>query len=669
MAKENRDIAEESDPLEFQAARTAKDPAPGMESESCCGSPEDAPATSVNRERNLWLAYLPAAISLLLLLAGIVLEAVGAVFFTEVVRLTIYTIAYLFVGLPVLKQAWKNIIKGQVFNEFFLMGIATLGAFYLGEYAEGVAVMLFYVIGEHIQELAVKRSRRSIRNLIDSRPAMVEVLSNGSWQQVAAASVQPGAQLRLRAGDKVALDGILSGPSAAFDTAALTGEAVPKIKHTGDPILAGMVNMETVTEMTVSAPYAKSTLSKLIRLIEEAAGRKAKTQRFITRFAKVYTPAVVFMALAIVLLPAIGWQQYDFNTWLYRALVFLVISCPCALVVSIPLGYFGGIGAASRHGILFKGANYLDSIAQADMVALDKTGTLTHGTFRVERIEPLSLDPDDFLSIVSSLEGHSSHPVARAIVAHASSHPQLAVEGVKEVAGMGISGLVNGKKVLAGSPRLLTENDISYDGELDRYATTIVAVSIDGRYEGFISIADETKEDAKTLVSELKELGISRLVILSGDKSNVVKALARELEIEEYAGDLLPQDKLAKVEEWEASGRRVIFAGDGINDAPVISRAGIGMAMGGLGSDAAIETADVVIQTDQPSKITTAIRIGRKTKQIVWQNIGLAFGIKLLVLMLGGMGLASLWEAVFADVGVALLAILNAVRLQYLRFK
>lgn len=668
MARENQHVTEENDPLEFHTARTAEDPAPDLEQDSCC-SPSDSPAKKQERQRSQWVSYIPAAISLLLLLTGIILDARGAELFQGAFRLLLYTAAYLPVGLPVLKQAWKNILKGQVFNEFFLMGIATIGAFYLGEYAEGVAVMLFYVIGEHIQELAVKRSRRSIRNLIDSRPATVEVYSNGQWQTVAAASVQVGERLRLKAGEKVALDGRLKGPSAAFDTAALTGESVPKLKHSGDDVLAGMINVETVTEMEVTAPYSKSTLSKLLKLIEEAAGRKAKTQRFITRFAKVYTPIVVFLALGIVLLPAIWWEDYVFHTWLYRALVFLVISCPCALVVSIPLGYFGGIGAASRNGILFKGANYLDSIGQADMVAVDKTGTLTHGTFSVQKIESVSLDPQKFLSIVSSLESHSSHPVARAILENYNGQPLLPAREVEEKAGMGMLGMVEGKRVLVGSPRMLQVYGISYDEALDRLSDTVVAVAINGEYAGFISIADETKEDARALVRELKELGISRLVILSGDKSAVVKALAKKLEIEEYAGDLLPQDKLLKVEDWEASGRKVIFAGDGINDAPVISRAGIGIAMGGLGSDAAIETADVVIQTDQPSRIATAIRIGRKTKAIVWQNIGLAFGIKLLVLILGAMGMASLWEAVFADVGVALLAILNAVRLQYLKFR
>jgi Cd2+/Zn2+-exporting ATPase len=663
MSKNN--FYQEKDPLDFNAPRTAEEPAPVEQHDGCCG-PEQSPDVATPKRHPL-LGYIPAAISLLLLLTGIILDIRGATAFQGTFRLLLYSLAYLLVGFPVLKQAGKNILRGQVFNEFFLMGIATLGAFYLGEYAEGVAVMLFYVIGEHIQELAVARSRRSIKSLIDARPSVVEAYINGHWQMVEAASVQVGSRVRLKAGERVALDGVLVGPAASFDTAALTGEPVPKQKQQGDAVLAGMINRERVTEMQVEAPYTKSTLAKLLNLIEEAAGRKAKTQRFITRFAKVYTPIVVMLALAIVLLPALWVDEYLFNVWLYRALVFLVISCPCALVVSIPLGYFGGIGAASRHGILFKGANFLDAINTVDMVALDKTGTLTHGVFRVKTIKPVSMPTEQFMQLVSSLESHSNHPVARAIMASSPAIAGLKVEAVEEKAGMGMKGLVEGKTMLAGSTRLLKFYGIPYDAKLDALSDTLVVVAIDSEYQGYITIADELKEDARDMVEELKTLGVSRLVILSGDKTAVVKSLAIKLGIEEYAGDLLPQDKLLKVEEWAAAGRRVLFAGDGLNDAPVISRADIGVAMGGLGSDAAIETADVVIQSDQPSKIATAFRLGRKTKKIVWQNIGLAFGVKLLVLLLGAMGYAALWEAVFADVGVALLAIINAVRLQHVK--
>lgn len=665
MAKD--EFLKDKNPLEFQAARTAEDPAPVNQEEGCCG-PREEIEDPKKAKQAAWIGYIPAALSLLLLLTGIILDYREAPAFQGILRLAIYTLAYLLVGFPVLKQAWANIVKGQVFNEFFLMGIASLGAFYLGEYAEGVAVMLFYVIGEHIQERAVLRSRRSIKSLIDARPATVEVFSNGSWKVVQAASVEKGERLRLKAGERVALDGVLKGPAASFDTSALTGESVPKQMLQGDAVLAGMVNRERVTEMEVTSPYTESTLAKLLSLIEEAAGRKAKTQRFITRFAKVYTPIVVFLAIAIIVLPALWVEQYTFNTWLYRALVFLVISCPCALVVSIPLGYFGGIGAASRNGILFKGANYLDSIAGVDMVALDKTGTLTHGSFKVNQVKTVSLPREEFLSLVAGLESHSTHPIARAIFEYMPELPKVNIEYVEEKPGMGIKGLVAGKSVLAGSTRMLAHYGISYDSALEEISSTLVAIAIDGKYEGYITIADEVKSDALAMVQDLKALGISRMVILSGDKTTVVKALARELGIEEYAGDLLPQDKLLKVEEMAASGRRVLFAGDGLNDAPVISRADIGLAMGGLGSDAAIQTADVVIQSDQPSKIATAIRLGRGTKGIVWQNIGLAFGVKLLVLILGAMGYATLWEAVFADVGVALLAILNAVRLQYKKF-
>lgn len=668
---------EEKAPIDFHSPRTAEKPGPveqdsccspgPVEEEGCCG-PAPSPQPGGKKEKDSWKGYIPTALSLLMLGGGLILDYQEASAFSGIVRLLYYTIAYLLVGIPVLKMAWKNILKGEVFNEFFLMSIATLGAFYLGEYAEGVAVILFYVIGEHVQEMAVARSRRSIRNLIDQRPATVELKRGGDWKVSEAAFALPGDLVRLKAGERVALDGVLTGPAASFNTAALTGEPVPQVKQKGESVLAGMINLEKVTEMKVTSLYSESTMAKLMHLIEKASKQKAPTQRFITRFAKVYTPVVVFLALAITFLPAIWVENYLFETWLYRALVFLVISCPCALVVSIPLGYFGGIGAASRNGILFKGSDYLDKLAKADTVALDKTGTLTHGNFSVQQVKTEAAAPDNFLHLVGALESYSTHPIARAILEYTGKVPPLEMKNVQETAGLGIYGEINGMKVAAGSTRLLKQLNVAYDPKLDRIPETIVTVAINGVYAGYLLIADEVKEDAAEIVQQLKDQGVEHIAMLSGDKPAVVEALAKRLNIPEAYGGLLPQDKLLQVEKWIKEGRTVAFAGDGLNDAPVITRADIGIAMGALGSDAAIETADVVIQTDQPSKIAKAIKIGKQTKHIVWQNIALAFGVKLLILALGAGGIASLWEAVFADVGVALLAILNAVRLQFKRF-
>ncbi|HYG38118.1 MAG TPA: heavy metal translocating P-type ATPase [Cytophagales bacterium] len=664
MAKEccSHEEDENTTGVEIKSPRTAEHPGPEISDD------HDGHGHSHGEDSNL-KQYIPTGISLFLLLTGIALDIVKASFFNEPLRFLWFSAAYILVGGKVLKYAWLNIKKGEIFNEFFLMGIATLGAFYLGEYAEGVAVMLFYVVGEHFQEAAVMKSRRSIKALIDNRPETVSVFINGKISIVDPKTVSIGDIIQVKPGEKVALDGELLTDSASFNTAALTGESKPDNKKRGEKILSGMINLDKLIQISVTSSHEDSALSKILKLVERATGRKAKTQQFITRFAKVYTPIVVFLAIGIALIPYFFIDNYVFNQWLYRALIFLVISCPCALVISIPLGYFGGIGAASRNGILFKGSNFLDLITKVDTVVMDKTGTLTKGVFEVQKVHSELLEGKSFINLIAALESNSTHPIAGAIVKFAGEgYKSLKVENVEEISGHGIKGKADEKEVLAGNLKLLKRFNINYDASLEDIVETIVVVAINGKYAGFITIADEIKEDAAQSIKSLHDLGVKNLVMLSGDKPTIVEAVAKKLGIDQYFGGLLPEDKVNKVEELKTKGKTVAFVGDGINDAPVITLADVGMAMGGLGSDAAIETADVVIQNDQPSKIATAIKIGKKTNGVVWQNIGLSFAVKAIVLILGAGGLATMWEAVFADVGVAFLAILNAVRIQKMKF-
>lgn len=619
-------------------------------------------------EKSGMFERLPVLLSLAVLLGMLALKYGFQVEFSDAWELGIYTVAYLLAGYETLLIAAKNILKGSVFNEFFLMSIATLGAFYIGEYAEGVAVMVFYAIGEWFQDSAVNRAKRSIKALLDVRPDTVSVLRNGVAVTVPPADVRIGDIIQARPGEKVALDGELLSEKASFNTAALTGESKPDTKAQGEPVLAGMINLNTVSEIRVTALFKDSKLSRILEMVQEATARKSKTQLFISRFAKVYTPIVVFLALGIAILPVFFVQNYVFNEWLYRALVFLVISCPCALVISIPLGYFGGIGLASRNGILFKGSNFLDVMAQVNTVVMDKTGTLTKGVFTVQKVEPVAdFDPTELLQITAALESKSTHPVALAVVEHAGkSATNLKVSDVEEIAGLGIRGKIGDQDVLAGNLKLMQKYDIAYPAEVQEIVETFILIAIDGRYAGCITIADEVKDDAKSAIAELHKMGI-KTVMLSGDKSSVVQKVATTLGIDSAFGDLLPEEKVDKVQALKNEGRHLAFAGDGVNDAPVVALADAGIAMGGLGSDATIETADIVIQNDQPSKIATSIKIGKITQRIVWQNITLAMGVKVVVLILGAGGIATLWEAVFADVGVALLAILNAVRIQKVR--
>lgn len=612
-------------------------------------------------------------VSLAMLAAGLVLGNVEEVgFFQGGVEFAWYVLAYLPVGLPVWKEAWGEIRKGDVFNEFTLMSLASVGALGIGEYPEAVAVMLFYSIGEAFQERAVDRAKRNISDLLDVRPETVDVLREGEWRSVHPQEVMVGEVIEVKTGGRVPLDGSLMEGKASFDTAALTGESVPRTIRQGEEVLAGMIVTDRVIRMQVTRPYAESALSRILEMVEHASERKAPAELFIRKFARVYTPAVFGLAVLIVVVPWVWSLTHDgfvfeVSEWLYRALVFLVISCPCALVVSIPLGYFSGIGAASRLGVLFKGGNYLHAITKIDTVVFDKTGTLTKGVFEVQAVETAGgMTAGEVVAWVAAAEQHSTHPIARAVARYAERQGIRVAEvaDVEEVAGCGLRAKVGGKEVLAGNTRLLENYGVAYPAELRAVEGTMVACAVDGQYAGYLLLADCLKDDAVRAVADLKAAGIREVEILSGDRQAIVSAFAARVGVAAAYGDLLPEGKVAHIEALREAGRRVAFVGDGMNDAPVLALSDVGIAMGGLGSDAAIETADVVIQTDQPSRVVTAVRAGRVTLRVVWQNIVLAFGVKFAVLLLGAWGMATMWEAVFADVGVALLAVLNAVRIQ-----
>jgi len=621
-------------------------------------------------DKTAFQLFLPAIISFVLLLIGIAMDNwIKASWFTGWVRISLYVAAYLPVGFPVIKDAIKSVSKGEVFSEFFLMSIATIGAFTIQEYPEGVAVMLFYAVGEVFQTLAVSRAKRNIKSLLDQRPDEVTVLKDNKASVIKAENAAIGDVIQLKPGEKLGLDGELLSNVASFNTAALTGESKPDTKAKGDVVLAGMINLNTVSQVKVTTPYKDSKLSKILELVQNATAQKAPTELFIRKFAKVYTPIVVLLAIGICFVPYFIVDDYVFRDWLYRALIFLVISCPCALVISIPLGYFGGIGAASRNGILFKGSNFLDVLARVQHVVMDKTGTMTEGVFKVQEvvIKP-GFDEKDILRMVNALESQSSHPVATAIHEYVGKVDEsIRLEQVEEIAGHGLKASVDGKELLAGNFKLMDKFNIAYDTDPQSIIYTVIAIAYGGQFAGHITIADSIKEDAKQTIEKLHQLNV-KATMLSGDKETVVRHVAQQLGIDNAFGDLLPEDKVNKVKEIKQKNQTVAFVGDGVNDAPVVALSDAGIAMGGLGSDATIETADVVIQDDRPSKIPVAINIGKKTKKIVWQNIILAFVVKAVVLVLGAGGLATMWEAVFADVGVALLAILNAVRIQRMSF-
>ena len=616
-------------------------------------------------EPNNFKAYIPAIISFIILIVGIALDYFDVAFFKDWIRIIWYSIAYLPVGFPVLKEGWNSIKKGDVFTEFFLMSIATIGAFIIGEYPEGVAVMLFYAVGELFQNAAVNRAKSNIKALLDVRPNEALVYRNNDFISVNPETVEIGEKVQVRVGEKVPLDGILLSDKGSFNTAALTGESKPNTIAKSEKVFAGSINLDGVIEIETTKEFKDSSIARILDMVQNATARKSKTELFIRKFARIYTPIVVFLAIGVTFLPYFFVDDYVFRDWLYRALIFLVISCPCALVISIPLGYFGGLGAASKNGILFKGASFLDAMTKINTLVMDKTGTVTKGVFKIKEVKAIGWEETEFMKYLMAMEEQSTHPIAKAILEYKAEGADFKASDVSEIAGKGLKGIVNGKSVLVGNKALMTANKIEVAKETNSIVESIVLVAINDKFAGYVVIADELKEDAKETIINLRKIGITTIMMLSGDKDSITQKVASELNIKQAKGGLLPEDKLNEVEILKKNPEnKIAFIGDGINDAPVLAASDVGIAMGGLGSDVAIETADVIIQTDQPSKVVRAIKIGRSTRKIVWQNIGLAFGVKVIVLILGAGGLATMWEAVFADVGVALLAILNAVRLQ-----
>lgn len=617
-------------------------------------------------------------LSFLLLVGGVILRYLQLPFWMiPGVEMLWFLLAFLPVGFPVMVEVWKSIRQKDIFNEFSLMLLATIGAFCIGEYPEGVAVMLFYSVGERVQHRAVDRARRNIRRLLDVRPEKALVLRQGKEQSVFPGEVEVGEMIMVKPGERIPLDGLLQEEYALFDTSALTGESLPRTINRGEEVLAGMIVSGQAIRLKVTKPYEQSALARILALVQDASERKAPAELFIRRFARIYTPVVFLLALSIMLLPALvaafhpGFD-YFFKDWAYRGLVFLVISCPCALVISVPLGYFGGIGAASRKGILFKGGNYLDAITHVNTVVFDKTGTLTTGHFQVFSMEADTVSSQRLLSILLTLEEKSTHPVAQAVTRYALQEGagRIGVTHLQEYPGYGLEGVIEGKNVLVGNIRLLTDRGITVPAGISERVATVVVCAIAGKYAGHLLLSDTLKADAVEAIGRLKQLHIDNIQLLSGDKKEIVAIFAKTLGIRHARGGLLPEDKAAYLEKLNAeAGVSAAFVGDGMNDAPVLALSDVGIAMGGLGSDAAIESADVVIQTDQPSKVATAISIGRTTRRIVKQNIAGAIGVKSLILIAGACGFVTLWAAVFADVGVALLAVLNSVRILSKKFE
>ena len=595
-------------------------------------------------------------------------------------KLAVFLVSYLVIGGDVLLSAFKNILNGQVFDENFLMAIATIGAFAIGEYPEGVAVMLFYQLGELLQGIAVNNSRKSIVSLMDIRPDYANIKVGEGIKKVSPEEIKVGEIIVVKPGEKVPLDGKIVKGASTFDTSALTGESLPREAKAGDDVLSGFINKNGLIEIQVAKVFSESTVSKILYLMENAGSKKSKTENFITKFARYYTPAVVITALIVAIFPPLLIQGATFSDWIYRALIFLVVSCPCALVISIPLGFFGGIGGASRHGILIKGTNYLEVLNNLESVVMDKTGTLTKGIFKVTEVNVKNnIKINDFennkteltkpllLKYAAHIEKFSNHPIAQSIVAEyensASKVDENVVKDFEEISGFGIKVNINNHQFLAGNSKLMNLENITFDKKEN--LGTAIYLAADGKYIGNILISDEVKEDSARAIKGMKENGVKEIVMLTGDNEAIGKNIAEKLGIDKVFTELLPNEKVEKLEEiykTKSEKGKVAFVGDGINDAPVLARADLGIAMGGAGSDAAIEAADVVIMNDEPSKIVTAIKIAKKTKEIVWQNITVAFAIKIVVMALGLFGDATMWEAVFADVGVALLAVLNATR-------
>ena len=613
---------------------------------------------------------LKVACSVLFLIMALVFN------FSFMLKLSLYLLSYLIIGWEVLSTAFKNILKGRVFDENFLMSIATIGAFILKEYPEAVAVMLFYQIGELFQEIAVNNSRKSIESMLKIRPDFANLKINGDILKVNPDEVKVGDLIIVKPGEKIPLDGKVIDGSSVVDTSALTGESVPVLVEKDSDVLSGCINMNGLLTVEVTKVFSQSTISKILDMVENASSQKAQTEKFITKFARYYTPAVVFTALALAVIPQF-FLAFPSSTWVYRALLFLVISCPCALVVSIPLGFFGGIGAASKNGILIKGSNYLEALNDLEIIAFDKTGTLTKGIFEVTTISPNKSFADvDLLEYAAFAEYYSNHPIALSISKHyGKTIDKNQIENFNEIPGYGVRALIKGKNVVAGNLKLMHQEgvhmnfsvdlDVDSNIDLEFNSDTTIYVAVDNAYAGFISVSDKIKEDTAKSIKDLKNMGIKKTVLLTGDTKNIALRIGKIAGIDEVHYGLLPQHKVEILEqlfEEKSFGGKIAYAGDGINDAPVLARADIGIAMGGLGSDAAMEAADIVLMTDEPSKLVKALKISKKTRTIVLQNIVLALGIKAIVLLLGVAGIATMWEAVFADVGVALLAVLNSMR-------
>ncbi len=580
------------------------------------------------------------------------------------INIGIYIISYLIVGLDVLIEAIKNIFKGEVFDENFLMTIATIGAFAIGEYPEAVAVMLFYQVGELFQSYAVDKSRKSIASLMDIRPDSANVKNNGEVLKVDPDEVKIGDIILVKPGEKVPLDGIIVDGNSMLDTSALTGESVPKEVKVGDKVLSGSINQNGLIEIKVTKSFGESTVSKILDLVENASSKKSKSENFISKFAKYYTPIVVVIAVLLAIIPPIIFKETKFIEWLYRALTFLVVSCPCALVISIPLGFFGGIGKASKLGVLVKGSNYLEALSKTEVVVFDKTGTLTEGVFEVQKVNSIDITKEDLIRYAAYAESFSNHPIANSLKkAYGKDIDNKKISETHELSGLGVNAVVDGKEIFVGNEKLMQEENIEYIkcNEIG----TILYVAINNQFKGSIIISDKIKADAKKAIEKLKKNNVKKIVMLTGDKKAVGESVAKELGLDEVYTELLPNNKVEKVEELMKSKSKkgkLAFVGDGINDAPVLAISDIGIAMGGLGSDAAIEAADVVLMTDEPSKVVDAIKISKKTLKIVKQNIIFAIVVKILVLILSAIGLSNMWQAVFADVGVSVLAILNALR-------
>ena len=576
----------------------------------------------------------------------------------------IFIVSYLIVGFEILRKAVRNIFKGKIFDENFLMSIATLGAFAIGEFPEAVAVMLFYQVGELFQDYAVDKSRKSIASLMDIRPDHANVVRDGKEEKVDPSEVKIGNSIIIKPGEKVPLDGVVIDGKTTLDTKALTGESVPREVQEGEQVLSGCINLSGVIKVEVTKEFGESTVSKILDLVENASSKKTKSENFITKFAAYYTPIVVIIAVILAIVPPLVIEGADFQDWLYRALSFLVVSCPCALVISIPLSFFGGIGGASKMGVLVKGSNYLEALSNAEIMVFDKTGTLTEGVFEVQNVEPIGISKEELLKIAAYAEYYSNHPISKSIKkAYNKEIDEKEIIDSQEISGMGIAAKIGGQNVLAGNEKLMNEKGIEY--EKCTHIGSVVYVAIDGKYVGHIVIADKIKEDAKRTIDELKKNNIKQTVMLTGDRKNIGEAVAKEIGIDTVYTELLPDGKVEKVEKLlktKSQKGKLAFVGDGINDAPVLAMADIGIAMGGLGADSAIEAADIVIMTDQPSKIISAMKLSKKTMRIVKENIIFAIAVKVLVLILTAFGLSSMWQAVFADVGVSIIAILNALR-------